>query len=69
MAQSNDHRPDSPAGDEVRPACRTSGIARQPHRDLSAFAGHSFGATRLPVTATDEPRIVGARVCVGQTRP
>ncbi len=68
MAQSNDHRPDSPAGDEERPACRTCRSARQSHRDLSDFAGHSFGATWLPVSATDEPRNVGTRVCVGQAR-
>jgi len=68
MAQSNHRRPDSPAGDEERPACRTAGGASQSHRDLSAFAGHSLGATRLPVSATDEPRALETRVCVGQAR-
>ncbi len=69
MAQSNHHRPASSAGDEERLACRTCRSARQPPPDLSTFAGHGVGATRLPVNATDESRIVGTRVCVMRARP
>lgn len=68
MAQSNHHRPDSPAG-ELQPARRHCGDASRAHRAPSASPRGSFGATRLPVPATDEPRIVGARVCVGRARP
>ncbi len=69
MAQSNHHRPDSPADKLQRPARRHYGGASHPRRDLTAFVGHSFGATRLPVTAKDERRSAGVRVCVGRARP
>lgn len=68
MAQSNHHRPGIPAGDDERLACRTSSSARQPHPDPSASARNSFGATSLLVSATEEPRTVGVRVCGGLAR-
>ncbi len=69
MAQSNHHRLDSPAGELQRPARRHCGGGSHPHRDPSALARFDLAITRLPVSATDEPRFIRIRVCVRQARP